>query len=535
MALQGAGHGAQHPIADLVAMGVVDQLEVVEVEQHATQRGSVGQRILPGPRQELVQRAAIGQAGELVAVGRLAQPGVEGRQLALAPMGLRALALEGTDHAHHTHARAQLGGHHGRRHRSRQHIVGPGAQRLQQPVAIQAVPEQQQVQARAVVLAQLPAKLHRLDGKLVGVEHHGFRQAAARALETRFQVRFEQHVETLGTQGLHEVRATAGQGPGQQHAGRLRRVLGRGPAQGGAQALKLLLRMALRYAQVQHPGEFREVLADLVEQAQQHRLVQSKTKRGHPEIGQVLQAALPVQRGRQAATDPHHGRQLGLGLLRLRQGQQRQPQALREIPGLQQGGAGLALVEAPAAALPTRQVLPGLGISQRLRAQGRQHAQLSDLGQQSQAEGLRHGQGVAPACQLLQQQRARQRAPPVGLELEPAQAGAVTVHQAQPHRQPGQRGHADAHHRVLQRHGGPQARVQRRVGQAHGLSHQHRVALGDAADLEHAHVTPLDQAHQLQRHRVRRGKRLPAVSQGGENPGIARGDVLELEHRFEPW
>jgi hypothetical protein len=83
---QSVGHGQQELVAGLMAEGVVDELEVVEVhEQHRHGRFRPGELVL----ERLPQQAAVGQAGEAVVGGVVGQ-----RLLEEAPFGH---VLDGAD------------------------------------------------------------------------------------------------------------------------------------------------------------------------------------------------------------------------------------------------------------------------------------------------------------------------------------------------------------------------------------------------------------------------------------------------------
>ena len=60
-------HIAQHPVANVMAMGIVDLLEVVDIHQHQPHRLAIGCR-----HDAVEQRAAVQQAGQWVDFGQLA-------------------------------------------------------------------------------------------------------------------------------------------------------------------------------------------------------------------------------------------------------------------------------------------------------------------------------------------------------------------------------------------------------------------------------------------------------------------------------
>ena len=59
-------------VADGVAAGVVDALELVDVDQHERERRAVAARALDHPGDGLLERAVVAEAGEAVAQRRLA-------------------------------------------------------------------------------------------------------------------------------------------------------------------------------------------------------------------------------------------------------------------------------------------------------------------------------------------------------------------------------------------------------------------------------------------------------------------------------
>ena len=67
LGLQARGHGAQHHVARVVPVAVVDGLEAVQVEQHQRMGQAVGQHA----RGALRQAGAVGQAGQRVGGGGL--------------------------------------------------------------------------------------------------------------------------------------------------------------------------------------------------------------------------------------------------------------------------------------------------------------------------------------------------------------------------------------------------------------------------------------------------------------------------------
>ena len=71
--LQALGHGAQGAVAGGVAEAVVDVLEVVQVEEQHRHARTLAARAHDRPRQALGQQRAVGQVGEGVVVGEVAQ------------------------------------------------------------------------------------------------------------------------------------------------------------------------------------------------------------------------------------------------------------------------------------------------------------------------------------------------------------------------------------------------------------------------------------------------------------------------------
>ncbi len=71
----GLGERLQALVAGLVAAGVVDRLEVVEVDQHERERRVGAADALELAREVFVERAVVAQAGERVRDGDLRQPG----------------------------------------------------------------------------------------------------------------------------------------------------------------------------------------------------------------------------------------------------------------------------------------------------------------------------------------------------------------------------------------------------------------------------------------------------------------------------
>ena len=67
-----SGQFDQHLITETVAMGVVDLLEMVHVEQHDADRKIAAPRQVQQAAQLLTQDAAVVQAGQRVAHGLLA-------------------------------------------------------------------------------------------------------------------------------------------------------------------------------------------------------------------------------------------------------------------------------------------------------------------------------------------------------------------------------------------------------------------------------------------------------------------------------
>ena len=90
---QHVGDFAQHMITGGVAVGVVDVLEMVDVDHHHGERLVGAQRATPGLVELVHGRAAVGQAGEQVGEGGVGQPAVGHGQLGgnLAQLGTVAL------------------------------------------------------------------------------------------------------------------------------------------------------------------------------------------------------------------------------------------------------------------------------------------------------------------------------------------------------------------------------------------------------------------------------------------------------------
>ena len=112
LAAQALGDDAQQGIAGRMAEGVVDLLEAVQVEEQDVQRRAAA----PGPGDRLAgldqQQAAVGQAGEGVVEGHLANPVVaflalQGQQAAALSLGFLALGL-GADVGGDLHDALQL-------------------------------------------------------------------------------------------------------------------------------------------------------------------------------------------------------------------------------------------------------------------------------------------------------------------------------------------------------------------------------------------------------------------------------------------
>ena len=77
-AQQMLGDREQHLVAGIVAIGVVDLLEAVEIEQEDRVHLPLGRRRCRCRRQRLLELAAVGEAGERVLVGELARPSLGG-------------------------------------------------------------------------------------------------------------------------------------------------------------------------------------------------------------------------------------------------------------------------------------------------------------------------------------------------------------------------------------------------------------------------------------------------------------------------
>ena len=65
-AAQPIGEALEHEIADVVAIGVVDALEMVDVENHQRQRRAAHARVLDHRREMALEEAAIVEAGQRV-------------------------------------------------------------------------------------------------------------------------------------------------------------------------------------------------------------------------------------------------------------------------------------------------------------------------------------------------------------------------------------------------------------------------------------------------------------------------------------
>jgi len=72
--LEAPGHGHQHAVADMGAQAVIDGLEAVQVQVQHGQAPPPGLGGGKGLGQEVVEGAAVGQAGEQVVAGLVAQP-----------------------------------------------------------------------------------------------------------------------------------------------------------------------------------------------------------------------------------------------------------------------------------------------------------------------------------------------------------------------------------------------------------------------------------------------------------------------------
>jgi hypothetical protein len=73
---QAGRHGGQDLVPERVAVGLVDALEVVEVEQHDGERPLLAARHGQLPAHDLLEAAVVGEAGEGVAVGQLLEVAV---------------------------------------------------------------------------------------------------------------------------------------------------------------------------------------------------------------------------------------------------------------------------------------------------------------------------------------------------------------------------------------------------------------------------------------------------------------------------
>src|SRR3954447_3466781 len=108
LAAEGVGDGAQHAVAGLVAVTIVERLEVIDVaEQHA-----VGVAVADATGVEtdqiLLQAKAVPQPGEGVVAGLFDERGIEQLKLALDPAALRDVA-EHQQRAHRSAALADRG------------------------------------------------------------------------------------------------------------------------------------------------------------------------------------------------------------------------------------------------------------------------------------------------------------------------------------------------------------------------------------------------------------------------------------------
>jgi hypothetical protein len=107
----------QQLVADRVAAGVVDPLELVDVDQHERERGAVAPGALDHARDSLLERAVVAEPGQAVAQRRLARALVQ-----LAQARSRGLELGGGPE--------DLAGHPGREHDQEQQHRAEGTQRL---------------------------------------------------------------------------------------------------------------------------------------------------------------------------------------------------------------------------------------------------------------------------------------------------------------------------------------------------------------------------------------------------------------------
>jgi len=109
--LQPLGHVHQHAVAELVAQGVVDVLEAVEVGEQQRKGRALALRHGDGELHPVGQHAAVGQAGQRVGA-RQRLDAVDGLQ----PLADVAVGMDAADHA----AMAHLRQHHPLEHAARQ-------------------------------------------------------------------------------------------------------------------------------------------------------------------------------------------------------------------------------------------------------------------------------------------------------------------------------------------------------------------------------------------------------------------------------
>ena len=68
---QALGHDLEQAVADIVAQGVVDVLEAIEVDEHHGEPRAVARRRVDRLLQAVVQQRAVGEPGERIVVGLL--------------------------------------------------------------------------------------------------------------------------------------------------------------------------------------------------------------------------------------------------------------------------------------------------------------------------------------------------------------------------------------------------------------------------------------------------------------------------------
>ena len=155
----------QQPVADGVAAGVVDLLEVVEVEEHDPQLGPGAPGALERDPEPIEEQGTVGQAGELVVEGLVRE------------VRLRALALDRVGERAPQQRRCKLGLH--------QAVLGAGLYRLERERLVVAVGQQHD---RRPGRGQ-PHVLEQVDRLLVRVGRDVEQHAAGRKVDERLRGR----------------------------------------------------------------------------------------------------------------------------------------------------------------------------------------------------------------------------------------------------------------------------------------------------------------------------------------------------------